>query len=103
MSTTASPGTQPPQSGKVAFASMVGSAVEAYDFFIYGTAAAAYFGKVFFATDVPLIGILASFATMAVGFLMRPWAATWPGTMATAWAASPCCCGRCSPWAWRPS
>ncbi|CAB5723465.1 Inner membrane metabolite transport protein yhjE [Delftia tsuruhatensis] len=72
MSTTASPGTQPPQSGKVAFASMVGSAVEAYDFFIYGTAAAAYFGKVFFATDVPLIGILASFATMAVGFLMRP-------------------------------
>jgi len=51
---------------------MVGSAVEAYDFFIYGTAAAAYFGKVFFATNVPLIGILASFATMAVGFLMRP-------------------------------
>lgn len=72
MSTTASPGTQPPQSGKVAFASMVGSAVEAYDFFIYGTAAAAYFGKVFFATNEPLIGILASFATMAVGFLMRP-------------------------------
>ncbi len=72
MSTTISPGAQPPQSGKVAFASMVGSAVEAYDFFIYGTAAAAYFGKVFFATDAPLIGILASFATMAVGFLMRP-------------------------------
>lgn len=64
--------TPQPQSGKVAFASMVGSAVEAYDFFIYGTAAAAYFGKVFFATNVPLIGILASFATMAVGFLMRP-------------------------------
>ncbi|WP_336694048.1 MFS transporter [Delftia acidovorans] len=72
MSTTASHDTQQPQSGKVAFASMVGSAVEAYDFFIYGTAAAAYFGKVFFATNVPLIGILASFATMAVGFLMRP-------------------------------
>jgi MFS family permease len=72
MSTTASHDTQQPQSGKVAFASMVGSAVEAYDFFIYGTAAAAYFGKVFFATSVPLIGILASFATMAVGFLMRP-------------------------------
>lgn len=51
---------------------MIGSAVEAYDFFIYGTAAAAYFGHVFFATDNPLVGILASFATLAVGFLMRP-------------------------------
>lgn len=72
MTTAVNHHTPQPQSGKVAFASMVGSAVEAYDFFIYGTAAAAYFGKVFFATNVPLIGILASFATMAVGFLMRP-------------------------------
>lgn len=72
MSTTTIHAGHQPQSGKVAFASMVGSAVEAYDFFIYGTAAAAYFGKVFFSTNVPLIGILASFATMAVGFLMRP-------------------------------
>ncbi|BEG74871.1 MFS transporter [Achromobacter xylosoxidans] len=72
MSTTTIHAGHQPQSGKVAFASMIGSAVEAYDFFIYGTAAAAYFGKVFFSTNVPLIGILASFATMAVGFLMRP-------------------------------
>ncbi|OZI38102.1 hypothetical protein CAL29_07095 [Bordetella genomosp. 10] len=57
---------------KVAFASMIGSAVESYDFFIYGTAAAAFFGKIFFHTDNPLVGILASFATLAVGFLMRP-------------------------------
>ncbi|MDE1182669.1 MFS transporter [Paraburkholderia sp.] len=57
---------------KVSFASMIGSAVESYDFFIYGTAAAAFFGKIFFHTNEPIIGILASFATLAVGFLMRP-------------------------------
>jgi MFS family permease len=57
---------------KVAVASMIGSAVESYDFFIYGTAAAAWFGKIFFHTSEPIIGILASFATLAIGFLMRP-------------------------------
>ena len=58
--------------GKVSFASMIGSAVESYDFFIYGTASAAYFGTVFFAATEPIIGVLASFATLAVGFFMRP-------------------------------
>ena len=62
----------PKRSAKVAFASMIGSAVESYDFFIYGTAAAAWFGKIFFHTDTPIVGILASFATLAIGFLMRP-------------------------------
>lgn len=57
---------------KVAFASMIGSAVESYDFFIYGTAAAAWFGKIFFHTDKPIVGIMAAFATLAIGFLMRP-------------------------------
>lgn len=57
---------------KVAVASMIGSAVESYDFFIYGTAAAAWFGKIFFHATEPIIGILASFATLAIGFLMRP-------------------------------
>lgn len=57
---------------KVAVASMIGSAVESYDFFIYGTAAAAWFGKIFFHTSEPIVGILASFATLAIGFLMRP-------------------------------
>jgi len=51
---------------------MVGSAVESYDFFIYGTAAAGWFGQVFFHTTEPIVGILAAFATMAVGFFMRP-------------------------------
>ncbi|HAC69595.1 MFS transporter [Pseudomonas oryzihabitans] len=58
--------------GKVSFASMIGSAVESYDFFIYGTAAAGWFGSVFFHTTEPIVGILAAFATMAVGFFMRP-------------------------------
>ncbi|KXU84583.1 hypothetical protein CR51_41230 [Caballeronia megalochromosomata] len=57
---------------KVAVASMIGSAVESYDFFIYGTAAAAWFGKIFFHTTEPIIGIMAAFATLAIGFLMRP-------------------------------
>jgi MHS family shikimate/dehydroshikimate transporter-like MFS transporter len=57
---------------KVAIASMIGTAVESYDFFIYGTAAAAYFGTAFFAADTVFIGILASFATLAIGFLFRP-------------------------------
>ncbi|VWB22612.1 MFS transporter [Burkholderia metallica] len=57
---------------KVAVASMIGSAVESYDFFIYGTAAAAWFGKIFFHTNEPIVGIMAAFATLAVGFLMRP-------------------------------
>ena len=57
---------------KVSIASMIGSAVESYDFFIYGTAAAAWFGKIFFHTREPIVGIMAAFATLAVGFLMRP-------------------------------
>ncbi|MFJ9130377.1 MULTISPECIES: MFS transporter [unclassified Streptomyces] len=57
---------------KVSLASMVGSAVESYDFFIYGTASAAYFGTAFFHTDNKLVGVLASFATLAVGFFFRP-------------------------------
>lgn len=57
---------------KVSIASMTGSAVESYDFFIYGTAAAAWFGKIFFHTEEPVVGIMAAFATLAVGFLMRP-------------------------------
>ncbi|MFK3799426.1 MULTISPECIES: MFS transporter [unclassified Pseudomonas] len=70
-STTASAQTEN-KAGKVSFASMIGSAVESYDFFIYGTAAAGWFGQVFFHTTEPIVGILAAFATMAVGFFMRP-------------------------------
>ena len=57
---------------RVSFASMIGTAVESYDFFIYGTAAAAYFGTVFFQSDNKIVGVLASFATLAIGFFFRP-------------------------------
>ncbi|WP_312241137.1 MFS transporter [Pantoea sp.] len=72
MNSTTVPATSRDNPIKVSFASMIGSAVESYDFFIYGTAAAAWFGKIFFHTKEPIVGILAAFATLAVGFLMRP-------------------------------
>ncbi|HEX8590221.1 MFS transporter [Pseudomonas sp.] len=72
MSTSQSAAQPHDTAAKVSFASMIGSAVESYDFFIYGTAAAGWFGQVFFHTTEPIVGILAAFATMAVGFFMRP-------------------------------
>jgi len=57
---------------KVAMASFIGTTVEYYDFFIYGTAAALVFPKLFFPESTPLMGTLLSFATFGVGFLARP-------------------------------
>jgi len=57
---------------KVAFASFIGTAVEWYDFFLYGTAAALVFNKLFFPNFDPLVGTLAAFGTYAVGFVARP-------------------------------
>lgn len=57
---------------KVAFASAIGTTVEWYDFFIYGTAAALIFNEQFFPTVDPLMGTLAAFATFGVGFFARP-------------------------------
>jgi MHS family shikimate/dehydroshikimate transporter-like MFS transporter len=57
---------------EVAFASFIGAAVEWYDFFVYGTAAALVFPKLFFPGFSPLAGTLASFATFGVGFFARP-------------------------------
>ncbi|HWL85642.1 MAG TPA: MFS transporter, partial [Polyangiaceae bacterium] len=57
---------------KVAIASFVGTAIEWYDFFLYGTAAALVFNKLFFPKFDPLMGTLLSFATFAVGFVARP-------------------------------
>ncbi|MHA6966508.1 MFS transporter [Glutamicibacter bergerei] len=50
----------------------VGTAIEWYDFFIFGTAAALVFGKVFYPEASTATGLLASFATFWVGFLARP-------------------------------
>ncbi len=58
--------------GKVAFASMIGTTVEWYDFFLYGTAAALVFNQLFFPSYEPLTGTLLAFGTYAVGFFARP-------------------------------
>ena len=57
---------------RVLLASAVGSALEWYDFFIYGTAAALVFGDLFFPKLDPTVGTLAAFATFGVGFFARP-------------------------------
>jgi len=57
---------------KVAFASLIGTSIEWYDFFLYGTAAALVFNKLFFPQFDPLTGTIAAFATFAVGFIARP-------------------------------
>ncbi len=57
---------------KVALASGVGTTIEWYDFFLYGTMAALVFNQLFFPELDPLIGTLAAFSTYAVGFAARP-------------------------------
>ncbi len=54
-------------------ASLVGNALEWYDFFLYATASAVVFGRLFFPADTdPLVGTMAAFAGFAVGFAARP-------------------------------
>lgn len=57
---------------RVVLAACVGSALEWYDFFLYGTAAALVFGPLFFPKSDPLVGTLLSFLTFGVGFVVRP-------------------------------
>jgi metabolite-proton symporter len=57
---------------RVIVASLVGTSLEWYDFFLYGSAAALVFGKLFFPTFASVTGTLLAFATYAVGFVARP-------------------------------
>lgn len=57
---------------RVVLASFIGTTIEWYDFFLYGTAAALVFNQLFFPSLDPLAGTMASFATYAVGFFARP-------------------------------
>ncbi|MFJ5694821.1 MFS transporter [Arthrobacter sp. NPDC093125] len=57
---------------RTAAASFIGTMAEYYDFFIYGTASALVFNKIFFPEIDPLLGTLAAFSTYAVGFFARP-------------------------------
>lgn len=56
----------------VAFAMMVGTALETFDFMLYGIAASLVFNRLFFVSSDPVIATLGAFATFAVGFAMRP-------------------------------
>ena len=58
--------------GPVIFSSTAGTAIEWYDFFLYGTMAALVFPKVFFPESVPLVGTLLALFTFLVGFVARP-------------------------------
>ncbi|MFE4972188.1 MFS transporter [Kitasatospora sp. NPDC056651] len=57
---------------RIVAASLIGTTVEWYDYFLYGTAAALVFGKLFFPHSDPLTGTLLSFLTYAIGFAARP-------------------------------
>src|SRR3954469_5771817 len=56
----------------VAFASLIGTTIEWYDFFLYGTATALVFNRLFFPTLDPLMGTLAALGTYSVAFIARP-------------------------------
>ncbi|WP_112469942.1 MFS transporter [Streptomyces triticisoli] len=75
------PGAAPPgtsavvtgqDAGRVAFAAFVGTALEWYDYFLFGTAAALVFNRLYFTTLDPAAATLAAFATFGVGFAARP-------------------------------
>ena len=57
---------------RVLFSSFLGSAVEFYDFLLYGPAAALVFGQLFFSDLTPVVATIASFGTLAVGYVVRP-------------------------------
>ncbi|MGA5423264.1 MFS transporter [Streptomyces lavendulocolor] len=70
-----SPATAPPAPSslkRIVAASLIGTTIEWYDFFLYGSAAALVFNKLFFPGSDPLVGTLLSFLTYAVGFAARP-------------------------------
>ncbi|MBQ1094119.1 MFS transporter [Streptomyces sp. B93] len=58
--------------GRIVGASLIGTTIEWYDFFLYGSAAALVFNTLFFPTADPLVGTLIAFITYAIGFVARP-------------------------------
>ena len=57
---------------RVLASAFAGTTIEWYDFYLYGTAAALVFNRLYFPTFDPLAGTLAAFGTYAVGFVARP-------------------------------
>jgi metabolite-proton symporter len=70
--TAPAPAGRPTSIARVVFASLIGTAVEWYDFFLYGSAAALVFGALFFPSTDPVTGTLLAFGTYALGFVARP-------------------------------
>ncbi|WP_069814397.1 MFS transporter [Streptomyces sp. TP-A0874] len=71
----ASPTTAPPSSAnipRIVAASLIGTTIEWYDFFLYGSAAALVFNTLFFPASEPLVGTMLAFLTYAIGFVARP-------------------------------
>src|SRR4051812_26892194 len=58
--------------GRVILASLIGTSIEFYDFYVYATAAVLVFPTLFFATSDPTISLLSSFAVFGVAFVARP-------------------------------
>ena len=93
MSATATHARQPK---KAAIAAWVGSSLEYYDFFVYGTVAALVFPKIFFDQSDPTTATLASLATFGVAYIARPSGSFLMGHIGdrvgrkTFWSA-PCC------------
>lgn len=67
--------------GRVVLASLAGSVVEWYDYFLYGIAAGLVFGELFFPSEDELTSLMASFATFAVAFFFRPFGAAFFGSL----------------------
>lgn len=60
------------QNRKVLIASLVGSSIEWFDYFLYGTVAALVFNEYFFHSDNPTVGLLLAYASFALAFFIRP-------------------------------
>ncbi len=74
---------------RVILAASIGSALEWYDFFLYGTAAALVFGELFFPKSDPLVGTLLAFLTFGVGFVARPFGGIIFGIMGDRYGRKP--------------
>ncbi|MGW5056829.1 MFS transporter [Streptomyces sp. NPDC004096] len=72
MSSSATAPPAPSRLPRIVAASLIGTTIEWYDFFLYGSAAALVFNKLFFPDSDPLVGTLLSFLTYVVGFAARP-------------------------------
>jgi MFS transporter, MHS family, shikimate and dehydroshikimate transport protein len=61
-----------PSHRRLIISTLLGTTVEFFDVYIYGLAAGLYFGRIFFSNASPTVGVIASFGTLASGFLIRP-------------------------------